>query len=177
MIFTSLLEIFTIFYSLLHAEELSFVLEHLEWLLVWVGVYGFWGFKDFWGEFTIGNMIWFSFDDPNSSTDFILFLLICWWWWLIHSTVIGYHWLLWAVLGAIGGIIVLWLFSRRRMDRLYGEVSRLREVEAQHQEMLEKEHFDAFIFGHRHLPLEIQLNEKSTYTNLGDWISFFTYAV
>lgn len=42
---------------------------------------------------------------------------------------------------------------------------------------LEQQHFDHFIFGHRHLPLEIQLNEKSTYTNLGDWISYFTYAV
>ena len=42
---------------------------------------------------------------------------------------------------------------------------------------LETRHYDHFIFGHRHLPLEIKLNEKSTYTNLGDWISYFTYAV
>ncbi len=42
---------------------------------------------------------------------------------------------------------------------------------------LEAKHYDHFIFGHRHLPLEIKLNEKSTYTNLGDWISYFTYAV
>ncbi len=42
---------------------------------------------------------------------------------------------------------------------------------------LESQHYDHFIFGHRHLPLEIQLNEKSKYTNLGDWISYFTYAV
>ncbi len=42
---------------------------------------------------------------------------------------------------------------------------------------LETQHYDHFIFGHRHLPLEIKLNEKSTYTNLGDWISYFTYAV
>ncbi len=42
---------------------------------------------------------------------------------------------------------------------------------------LEQRHYDHFIFGHRHLPLEIKLNEKSTYTNLGDWISYFTYAV
>ena len=34
-----------------------------------------------------------------------------------------------------------------------------------------------FIFGHRHLPMEIDLNGKSTYTNLGDWISYFTYAI
>lgn len=45
------------------------------------------------------------------------------------------------------------------------------------KEVLEKEHFDYFIFGHRHLPLEIKLNEKSTYFNLGEWIKYNTYAV
>ncbi len=42
---------------------------------------------------------------------------------------------------------------------------------------LEQQHYDHFVFGHRHLPLEIDLNGKSTYTNLGDWISYFTYGV
>ncbi|MEO9894188.1 UDP-2,3-diacylglucosamine diphosphatase [Aurantibacter sp.] len=42
---------------------------------------------------------------------------------------------------------------------------------------LETQHYDHFVFGHRHLPLEINLNEKSKYTNLGDWISYYTYAV
>lgn len=42
---------------------------------------------------------------------------------------------------------------------------------------LEQQHYDYFVFGHRHLPLEIALNEKSTYVNLGDWITYFTYAV
>ena len=40
---------------------------------------------------------------------------------------------------------------------------------------LEKGHHDYFVFGHRHLPLEIELNEKSKYINLGDWISHYTY--
>lgn len=43
------------------------------------------------------------------------------------------------------------------------------------RELLQKEHFDYFIFGHRHLPLTIPLNEKSTYYNIGDWINHFTY--
>ena len=38
------------------------------------------------------------------------------------------------------------------------------------------EAYDYFIFGHRHLPLEIQLDDKATYINLGDWITHFTYA-
>ncbi len=45
------------------------------------------------------------------------------------------------------------------------------------KEILQKEHYDYFIFGHRHLPLDIDLNEKSRYVNLGDWIKYFTYAV
>ncbi|WP_282030778.1 UDP-2,3-diacylglucosamine diphosphatase [Winogradskyella eximia] len=42
---------------------------------------------------------------------------------------------------------------------------------------LEDKHRDYFIFGHRHLPLEIDLNEKSKYINLGDWIQYYTYGV
>lgn len=41
---------------------------------------------------------------------------------------------------------------------------------------LETEHFDYFIFGHRHLPLYIALNEKSTYINTGEWLKSFSYA-
>ena len=41
---------------------------------------------------------------------------------------------------------------------------------------LEQFHSDFFIFGHRHLPLEIKLNEQSVYYNLGDWITYYTYA-
>ncbi|MGB5499486.1 MAG: UDP-2,3-diacylglucosamine diphosphatase [Maribacter sp.] len=40
---------------------------------------------------------------------------------------------------------------------------------------LELDHHDYFVFGHRHLPLEIDLNDKSKYVNLGDWVSHFTY--
>ncbi|MDP1813316.1 MAG: UDP-2,3-diacylglucosamine diphosphatase, partial [Leadbetterella sp.] len=40
---------------------------------------------------------------------------------------------------------------------------------------LETKHYDFFVFGHRHLPMEIQLNEQSKYINLGDWIGYFTY--
>ncbi len=40
-----------------------------------------------------------------------------------------------------------------------------------------KEHFDFFVFGHRHLPLEIDLPGKSKYFNLGEWVNFNSYAV
>ncbi len=44
------------------------------------------------------------------------------------------------------------------------------------KEVLETEHFDFFIFGHRHLPLDISVSETSRYVNLGDWINYFSYA-
>ncbi|AOM76795.1 UDP-2,3-diacylglucosamine diphosphatase [Pedobacter steynii] len=42
---------------------------------------------------------------------------------------------------------------------------------------LQKQHFDYFIFGHRHLPLDLQLTDKSRYVNIGEWINFNSYAV
>jgi UDP-2,3-diacylglucosamine hydrolase len=35
---------------------------------------------------------------------------------------------------------------------------------------------DFFIFGHRHLPLDLEVGPKSRYINLGEWINYFTYA-
>ena len=44
--------------------------------------------------------------------------------------------------------------------------------------MLENEHFDYFVFGHRHIPLDLPLkNQTSRYINLGDWLWHFTYGV
>jgi UDP-2,3-diacylglucosamine hydrolase len=45
------------------------------------------------------------------------------------------------------------------------------------KEKLNEKHYDYFVFGHRHLPLEIQLNDHSKYINLGDWINYYTYGV
>ncbi|MCP9752853.1 UDP-2,3-diacylglucosamine diphosphatase [Ferruginibacter sp. HRS2-29] len=45
------------------------------------------------------------------------------------------------------------------------------------KEILQQKHFDFFIFGHRHLPIDFKLKDNSQYINLGDWIKFFTYAV
>ena len=45
------------------------------------------------------------------------------------------------------------------------------------KEVLAKKHYDFFVFGHRHLPIDFSLNANSRYVNLGDWIIHFTYAV
>ena len=36
---------------------------------------------------------------------------------------------------------------------------------------------DYFIFGHRHLPLEVDLGNNTTYINLGEWVNYNSYAV
>jgi UDP-2,3-diacylglucosamine hydrolase len=45
------------------------------------------------------------------------------------------------------------------------------------REVLKKTHYDFFIFGHRHLPIDFMLKDDSRYINLGDWIRYNSYAV
>ncbi len=45
------------------------------------------------------------------------------------------------------------------------------------REKLKSEHFDYFIFGHRHIPFDIRIGSSSRVINLGDWINNFTYGV
>jgi UDP-2,3-diacylglucosamine hydrolase len=41
-----------------------------------------------------------------------------------------------------------------------------------------QEHYDYFVFGHRHLPINFTLsNGKTRYINLGDWLTYNSYAV
>ena len=42
-------------------------------------------------------------------------------------------------------------------------------------EKLKMKHYDYFIFGHRHLPMEISI-DKSQYINLGEWMNFQSFA-
>ncbi len=44
------------------------------------------------------------------------------------------------------------------------------------KEKLKEKHFDYFIFGHRHLPIDVKVGEKSSYINLGEWVNYYTYA-
>jgi UDP-2,3-diacylglucosamine hydrolase len=45
------------------------------------------------------------------------------------------------------------------------------------RQILETTFYDYFIFGHRHLPLDIKLSERSRYINLGEWVVSNSYAV
>jgi UDP-2,3-diacylglucosamine hydrolase len=44
------------------------------------------------------------------------------------------------------------------------------------RELEEKQHHDFYIFGHRHLPLDLNVGNNSRYINLGEWVHFNTYA-
>ena len=47
------------------------------------------------------------------------------------------------------------------------------------KEKLTNTHYDYFVYGHRHLPMDLSIgkDKESHYINLGDWISYYTYAV
>ncbi len=38
------------------------------------------------------------------------------------------------------------------------------------KEKLKTEHYDFFIFGHRHIAMDLKLNDESRYINLGEWV-------
>jgi len=61
-------------------------------------------------------------------------------------------------------------------EKFYGEENEWLIIYS--KEVLQKEHFDYFIFGHRHLPIDFAfVNNNSRYINLGDWIRYNSYAV
>ncbi len=45
------------------------------------------------------------------------------------------------------------------------------------RDYLKQYKIDYFIFGHRHLPLDIDIDGKARYINLGEWINYNTFAV
>lgn len=45
------------------------------------------------------------------------------------------------------------------------------------QDVLQEKHVDYFVFGHRHLALDLPLSSGSRYVNLGEWINYNTYGV
>lgn len=44
-------------------------------------------------------------------------------------------------------------------------------------ELLHEDHFDYFVFGHRHLSIDMPIGTSSRIINLGNWISLSTYGV
>jgi UDP-2,3-diacylglucosamine hydrolase len=44
------------------------------------------------------------------------------------------------------------------------------------KEFEKTQHHDFYVFGHRHLPLDLKVNEHSRYINTGEWVHSNTYA-
>lgn len=57
-------------------------------------------------------------------------------------------------------------------DQFFGEQEWLWQYS---REIENAEHHDYYVFGHRHLPLDLKVGENSRYINLGEWLHYQTY--
>jgi UDP-2,3-diacylglucosamine hydrolase len=110
--------------------------------------------------------------DPSRSFKFIR--------WLFHNRVAQV--LYSALHPRIGvGIGLLWSkHSRKKKDGQYEEINYLGEEKehlVQFAKSYTKEQIDYFIFGHRHIILDLMLQNKSRVLIIGDWMQLFSYAV
>jgi len=79
------------------------------------------------------------------------------------------------------GILIANTWSRRsrithhqRKEKFEGEEGEFLWVYC--NELEKSTHHDYYIFGHRHLPLNLKVGENSIYINLGEWVNYKTYA-
>lgn len=89
--------------------------------------------------------------------------------------------LMFGILPPAIGVGVANYFSRKSRTKQTGEEDHFLGEENEWllvyaKEILQHEHYDYFVFGHRHLPIDFRLQNGSRYVNLGDWIKYFTYA-
>jgi UDP-2,3-diacylglucosamine hydrolase len=71
-----------------------------------------------------------------------------------------------------------------RKSRENNQISKKAEFKGEENEWLiqfakkklETEHIDYFIFGHRHIAIDLPLNKNSRLCYLGDWVNHFSYA-
>lgn len=63
--------------------------------------------------------------------------------------------------------------SSKKEEKQFGEEEKL-YVYSKAQE--KSAHHDFYIYGHRHLPLDMEINETSRYINLGEWVNYYSYA-
>jgi UDP-2,3-diacylglucosamine hydrolase len=77
------------------------------------------------------------------------------------------------------GIAQLWskesrIANTKREEKFDGEENEFLLTYCREVEKIN--HHDFYIFGHRHLPLELNVGSNSKYINLGEWVNFNTYA-
>jgi UDP-2,3-diacylglucosamine hydrolase len=64
--------------------------------------------------------------------------------------------------------------NMKREEKFQGEAGEYLWVYC--SELEKREHHDYYVFGHRHLPLDLKIGERAKYINLGEWVHFNTYA-
>ena len=79
------------------------------------------------------------------------------------------------------GYLFLYRSSHSRLENGKIEADAFRGAEKEEivrfcREVLQGQHFDYFIFGHRHLPIDYTLSPSSRYINTGDWITYYSFA-
>ena len=71
-----------------------------------------------------------------------------------------------------------WSRSSRKRGEEANFISNEKEILLGYcQEQQKLNPVDYYVFGHRHLPLELKVDEKAKYINTGDWLHHYTYAV
>lgn len=69
-----------------------------------------------------------------------------------------------------------WSNSNRKKHRYVMQKSIDHEYLVKYaRKILETENINFFVFGHRHIPLQVSLNDTCMFTNIGDWLINFTY--
>mgnify|MGYP002629531556 FL=1 len=65
--------------------------------------------------------------------------------------------------------------NKKRQEKLFNED---KEILAGYcKEQQKNNPVDYYVFGHRHIPIDVKIDERCRYINLGDWIHHNTYAV
>jgi len=78
------------------------------------------------------------------------------------------------------GIGLFWSkLSRKKKEKGFSEkyLGEDKEHLVQFAKTYNSEHIDFFVFGHRHIILDLELKNKSRVAILGDWMELFSYAV
>ncbi|SFE68537.1 UDP-2,3-diacylglucosamine diphosphatase [Thermophagus xiamenensis] len=81
------------------------------------------------------------------------------------------------------GVALARFWSRKSRERnQHSELAKFQGEENEwlikfSKEILKQEHFDFFVFGHRHVAIDLPIGNHSRVCYLGDWVRLFTYAV
>jgi len=123
---------------------------------------------------TVGNLkLWVGHGDGLGDPDFLYQILK----WFFNSKIC--QWLFARIHPNLGiGMAKFWsrrsrVANTRKEEKFKGEENEYLLVYCKKLE--QQTHHDFYIFGHRHLPLDLKVADHSRYINLGEWVHFSPY--